>query len=525
MEYFFGILFFVSPFVAIYLFIKLKKNRSINDGLSSRISNLTKALAEEEDLRVDAEASIKSETIKQNEISKELQQARKELEKYAPIFDVEKEALSIKVQAKSILKKATEKLEEAGQRVDRVRREAKEKADKVIAAAEEKAEQIAGEAYAIKQTEKQLKKAVTAMRNTIKGYGAEYLMPPDSLLDELADQYDFKEAGEKLKEARVLVRDFVKNEYAATCDYAEENRKKTAINFVLDAFNGKVATILSKVKHDNYGKLQQQIIDAFSLVNNNGSAFRNARISPEYLAARQDELKWAVATQELALRDREEQKRIKEELREEAKAAREYEKAVRDAEKEEKMLQKAMAEARKELGNASEEQKAQFEMQLKELEAKLAEAEEKNQRAISMAQQTKRGHVYVISNEGSFGEKVIKIGLTRRLEPLDRVKELGDASVPFAFDVHALMFSENAPALESELHRQFDQYRVNKINKRKEFFNVNIASVKDLTSKLGIDTKWTLAAEAREYRESLELRGLTSIDDQIATTVDGLAAA
>ncbi|MFA0544491.1 GIY-YIG nuclease family protein, partial [Vibrio sp. 10N.222.52.B7] len=106
--------------------------------------------------------------------------------------------------------------------------------------------------------------------------------------------------------------------------------------------------------------------------------------------------------------------------------------ARKEAEKEEKMLQKALEKARSELGQASEEQRAVFEAQLAELESKLQEAEEKGQRALSMAQQTRRGHVYVISNVGSFGEEVFKIGMTRRLEPMDRVKELGDASVPFS---------------------------------------------------------------------------------------------
>lgn len=368
--------------------------------------------------------------------------------------------------------------------------------------AEKKAEEIAGEALKASRMEQQLDKAITAMKNTIKGYGDEYLRPPNSILDELADQYDFKEAGQELKKSREYVRYMIKNNHAADCDYVEVNRKHYAIQFVLDAFNGKVASILSKVRHDNYGKLEQQIHDAFHLVNHNGSAFRDARIKDEYLAARLDELKWAVATFELQRLDREEQKQIKQEMREEARAQKEYEKAIKAADKEEKMLQKAMAKARKELESASEAQKQEYELQLKDLEAKLAEAEEKNQRAISMAQQTKRGHVYVISNHGSFGEEVIKIGLTRRLEPMERVKELGDASVPFPFDVHAMMYSENAPALEKNLHQLFSEQRVNKINRRKEFFVANVSEVRGATKELGVEAQWTMMAEAREFKES-----------------------
>jgi hypothetical protein len=122
-----------------------------------------------------------------------------------------------------------------------------------------------------------------------------------------------------------------------------------------------------------------------------------------------------------------------------------------------------------------------------------------------MAQQTKSGHVYIISNIGSFGEDVFKIGMTRRLEPLDRVKELGDASVPFEFDVHAMIYSRNAPKLETDLHRHFIASQVNKVNPRKEFFRISLAELKEKVEKMGVETKWTIAAEARQYRETLAI--------------------
>jgi len=119
-----------------------------------------------------------------------------------------------------------------------------------------------------------------------------------------------------------------------------------------------------------------------------------------------------------------------------------------------------------------------------------------------MAQQTKRGHVYIISNVGSFGEDVFKIGLTRRLEPLDRVKELGDASVPFEFDVHAMIHSEDAPALEHSLHRHFIANQLNKVNPRKEFFRASLETIREEVEKLGIVASWTMAAAAMHFRES-----------------------
>jgi hypothetical protein len=103
---------------------------------------------------------------------------------------------------------------------------------------------------------------------------------------------------------------------------------------------------------------------------------------------------------------------------------------------------------------------------------------------------------------GSFGEGVVKIGLTRRLVPEDRVKELGDASVPFGFDIHALIEADDAPALEHSLHNHFAMARLNKSNHRKEFFRSDLAMVRSEVEKLGIEATWTMAAEAQEFRET-----------------------
>ena len=428
------------------------------------------------------------------------------IETLKPITDVKQEAGRLyseadaaNLNAKAVLKAAKEKAQEL---VDQGQSEA----DKTIESAKSRAQEIAGSALEAKEKADSYAAAIKAMKNTIEGYQDDYIIPNHTVLDDLADEYSHKEAGEQLKLARKRVKDMVKDSRAADCDYAEANRRAYAIHFAVDAFNGKVDTALAKVKHDNYGKIKQAIIDAYALVNHNGQPFRNARIEQEYLDARLEELKWAVATHELRQQELAEQKELREQIREEEKARREMEKAIKDAEKEERMLQKALEKARKELAGATEEQKLQYEAQLAELESKLSEAEAKGQRALSMAQQTKRGHVYVISNIGSFGEEVFKVGMTRRLEPMDRVKELGDASVPFSFDVHAMIYSDDAPALEKSLHRVFDDKSVNKVNPRKEFFKLPLSEIKQAVEQENVDdVHWTLKAEAAEYRESMSI--------------------
>jgi hypothetical protein len=383
--------------------------------------------------------------------------------------------------------------------------QAQSEAVRLVEEAKAKANEIAGEAFAAIENAKQAEQTAAAMRNVIEGYGDRYIVPTFSILDEMADELGFTEAGQKLKAARTRTREMIRHGTAATCDYVEVNRRATAIEFVLDAFNGKVDTILADVRHDNYGTLAQRIKDAFVLVNRNGEAFRRARITDLYLETRLDELRWAVVVHELKLREREEQRAIKERIREEERAQREFEKAQKEAVKEEEFLRKAMEKAQEQVAKASDAQKAKYEEQLRALTEKLRLAEEKNQRALSMAQQTKAGNVYVISNVGAFGENVFKIGMTRRLEPLERVKELGDASVPFDFDVHAMVYSDDAPSLEHELHKRFVRAQVNKVNPRKEFFRVPLVQVREEIERLGCKTAWTMAAKAAEYHETLAI--------------------
>ena len=201
---------------------------------------------------------------------------------------------------------------------------------------------------------------------------------------------------------------------------------------------------------------------------------------------------------------KEEQREIREQEREENKARQEAEKMQKEAEKEELIKSAAIADLEKKMSEKSDAERATFQDQLDQLKAELEEAQKKFERAKSRAQETKQGHVYVISNIGSFGEGVLKIGMTRRMEPMDRVKELGDASVPFTFDVHALIESDDAPNLESMLHKVFDNRRVNRVNRRKEYFNVNLDDIEKELLKLDINALINKVASADEFYQSIK---------------------
>lgn len=198
------------------------------------------------------------------------------------------------------------------------------------------------------------------------------------------------------------------------------------------------------------------------------------------------------------------QEHEREKAREEREAQREYERAIKKALKDEEKAQEALEKKKRELAEEQTQEKIlKLQEQIQGLEKALVEARELRERAMSMAQQTKIGYVYVISNIGSFGKDVYKIGMTRRLDPMERVLELSNASVPFPFDVHTFIYSEDAPALEADLHRIFDSKKVNSINFRKEYFHVTLDEIKSALAERGVDAKFVDEPDAFQYRESM----------------------
>lgn len=272
---------------------------------------------------------------------------------------------------------------------------------------------------------------------------------------------------------------------------------------MLKAFNIECDLLMSNIKISNYSNILERISKVATDLEKLSMAFQcSFNIDYIELKYRECEMQYHFKLKEQA--EKEEQAIIKEQIREEQKAQKEYERILAKAEKEEQKARLQLERALKEFNDDRENVKLQ--QKIRELEEALDEAQSNEERARSMAEMTKKGHVYVISNIGSFGDDVYKIGLTRRLEPLDRVKELGDASVPFPFDVHAMIYSDDAPQLEAMLHRSFNSMRVNKVNKRKEFFNVKIEEIEEKVKEIsGVDCEFTYTALAEDYRESYKL--------------------
>lgn len=441
-----------------------------------------------------------------------------EAEAQRQLDDALKEATGLRAEAQTLMEQAkTAAADERAQAVQRAKalrdqadallNQATRDAGRIMAEAEKRAEQIGGDAYRALREKEMLEQAVVAIRNVVDGYGDKYLVPTHSLLDDLAAEFGYAAAGESLKSARDLTRRMVVIEpsEAATCEYVEAPRRRTAIQFVIHAFNGRVDATLSRVKHDNYGTLEQEIRDAFSLVNKDGKAFRDARILPAYLDARLAELKWAVIVQEMARQRQEEQRALRDEMRDRELAKREQEEKEREAAKLEQLKKQAVEEAEKRFAKASAEEKEHLKQQLEEARQQLAVATEQK---IQISQLTKVGHVYILSNIGTFGEPdsngvgIYKIGETQR-ETEVRVKELGGASVPFEFDIHAVIETENSRGLERYLHKNFAEYRVNKMNMRKEFFRMNLNEIKRVVDNLKEGEDYTHKLWTEEARATL----------------------
>ena len=282
------------------------------------------------------------------------------------------------------------------------------------------------------------------------------------------------------------------------------------IKLMVRSFNIECDLLIAKV---NPGNLQRTLerIDAVATGLEKSGADLRYGFNTEYVNLKYQECRLQYQFALKKKEEQDEQRAIREQMREEERARREYEKAIEDASREEATYERLLEKARKALETVKAEEKQAAELRIQQLEEELAEARAKAQRAISMAQQTKKGYVYVISNIGSFGENVYKIGLTRRLDPRERVRELGDASVPFSFDIHALIASENAPALETALHKAFDRQRVNAVNLRKEFFRVSLDDIRKKAEELtGRKSDFVMTILAEEYYQTKRMQGNTS---------------
>jgi hypothetical protein len=330
--------------------------------------------------------------------------------------------------------------------------------------------------------------------------------------------FDFdssEEFKQKIKEVRDNQKTLISDKTAIEAQVAIEvgNSKSKGrqlinkqIKLSLRAFNNECDAAIGNVRWNNVDQMKKRIERSREAIDKLNESL-SIVISEKFYQLKITELLLSHEYREAKQVEKEKSLEIKRLQREEQKLLKDAE----NASKEQSKFQKLLDTAKKQAEKAAGEKLEALQSEITQLENSLAETKDKSERALSMAQKTRAGHIYVISNRGSFGEDVIKIGMTRRLDPIDRIKELGDASVPFTFDLHALIYTEDAPSLEAELHHIFDQYRVNLVNNRKEFFKVSLDKVHAEIQKLDVVVDFIFDAEAREYKESLAKTGSISM--------------
>lgn len=325
---------------------------------------------------------------------------------------------------------------------------------------------------------------------------------------------------ERLDQVRDKQKQLIKNGLAVTANEqwtvngsAAEGRKMVSDmkKLLLRSFNNECDYCVDNVKFNNVENHRSRIEKSFDAVKKLGRIL-NAQITDAYRQLKLDELHVAFEYQVKKQDEKEELRRLREEQREQQKLEQEI-KAARDKiAKEKKHFSAALADLEAKLvasSNAADRQN--IEDKIAEIREKFHALEDEEKVVDYREKNAKAGYVYIISNVGAFGESVFKIGMTRRLDPYERVDELGDASVPFVFDVHAMIFSDDAPALESKLHSHFEANRLNKINCRKEFFRADLKEI-ELVLRENYDRVFDLVqfAPAEQYRESLKIVELAS---------------
>ncbi|MGW7935434.1 DUF4041 domain-containing protein [Staphylococcus xylosus] len=341
-------------------------------------------------------------------------------------------------------------------------------------------------------------------------------------LDDMQLENDFKEIfvrhfeenitsseiNDKLSLLNLEEKDYIKNNNAVF-HYGYEERKSyinSQVKQILRSFDTECNYFFSNLTFRNYETYHNKIIKAYETLNRIYKV-DDVELTKEYLQIKLEKLNLIYEKEKKIEQEREIQKEIKEQMKEEERVRRELENERKKLEKEERQFSNEVNSLFKRLEKSNNDiEKELYAEKIKQLEAKLQELEEDKKDVINRETNTRAGYVYVISNIGSFGEDVFKIGMTRRLEPYDRVKELGDASVPFGFDVHAMIFSDDAPNLENTLHRHFRDREINKVNHRKEFFRVNIDEIEHIVKTEHNNTvEFTKIAQAEQYWESQNL--------------------
>ncbi|WP_381419138.1 DUF4041 domain-containing protein [Staphylococcus hyicus] len=317
-------------------------------------------------------------------------------------------------------------------------------------------------------------------------------------------ELDSFEINNQIKKLEIKEKELLNVENTSLFDSNANKRHRNAQSRqIIRLFNAESALLIDKVSSKNIETVQNKLFKCYQTMN---KLFETdgVHIPETVLDIKLKQLHLIHQYQLKLEEEREIRREEKARIQEEKKVERELENKLKELEKDIKHHNNEISKLTKYLSKANADiEKELFVEKIKELEKHIKELKTAKQNVNERLIKAQSGYVYIISNIGSFGENIYKIGVTRRFKPMDRIKELGDASVPFEFDVHALIFSENAFDLEKKLHDHFKDNQVNKVNNRKEFYNVDLKEIENIVLKEFNGTaKFTYEPKAEQYRES-----------------------
>ena len=479
------------------------------DDISSSLEESKQKLAQ-----IDEELS-KKEQESREKIEKELAEKQKELDNIDEKLDqLEKERIAeVDEELKNRDSELEQNIREKEEKLNNLDKEYKNKTQEKEKELKTKLNGINQELVATEQKYREIKKDLVRAEDDLEmqEYG---LYEP---------QYNFIHATdykEGLDAVRNQQKQMIKDKTAAVgnTEWTVSNSEAKGRAFVnanikqiLRSFNNETTVLIGKVKHSNIDNIENRINKTFTSLNNLYKR-EDVQITQGYLNLKLDELHLAYEYEVKKQEEKEELREAREREREEKKLQKELEKERKKFEKENETINSEIEEVKAQMAQAAADEKAKLEAEI----AKLQEALDKNNEEVKKINEWKEkpgaGYVYIISNIGSFGEDVFKIGVTRRDNPEERIRELSSASVPFRFDTHVFIFSKNAYDLESELHERFDDKRVNKVNMRKEFFHITIDDVKQIVEEnKGQVHSFVEHPDAEEYYDTLKKEKLLGL--------------
>lgn len=380
----------------------------------------------------------------------------------------------------------------------------------------EEFERVANAKRAIESDIANLNADLQEKRNQIIEFDTKILLQDVSLYKPVFDFMNSDEYKNHLNEIREKEKELIQRGLAVTGsdNWTVDNnaaRGKKLVNdtkkLLLRAFNAECDHCIEKVKYHNFDSYEKRIETAKRTIGKLGKVM-SIEISNDYYNLKIKELHLAFEYQQKKQQEREEIRQLKEQAREEAKLQKEIELARKKIRKEQTHYENAIESIKERLLSVIDEtEKETLIEKLEELKENAAQVEQHMKDIDYRESNQKAGFVYIISNIGSFGENVYKIGMTRRLDPMERVRELGDASVPFSFDVHAMIFSSDAPKLEAALHQAFNNNKVNMVNTRREFFKVSLEEIKRVVREnFDGSVDFIDIADAEQFYESEQMR-------------------